>query len=177
MQDDDVAGSGIDLLEDLHRVFRFAFPNQDFSDADVGGQEGPVFLDRATEIAPCLIGMATFQQLASDFVGAAGEEMGFGFAFRLRQVGFQQAMLNFKRFAPLFKPDQEVALANKRGEVIRFDPEHFVQGLQGVLVTLGAFQVFRQLQQDFDVAIVDAIRPLMKTDGFCVVAFCAINVA
>src|SRR5688572_8346855 len=103
MQDDVTTGLGIDLLENFYGLFGLAFPDQDFADADVGWQEGPVFLNGAAEVAPCLIGVASLQQLATDFIRAAGEEMGLSLAFRFRQVGLQEAMLDFERLAPFFE--------------------------------------------------------------------------
>ncbi len=129
VQDDDAAGLGIDLLENFYRLLGLVFPDQNFTNADVGRQERSVFLNGASEIAPSFVGMAPFQQLASDLVGAAGEEVSRGLPFRLRQVGLEETMLDFERLTPFFEPDQQIALADERGKVIRFDLEHLVQCL------------------------------------------------
>src|SRR5512147_889737 len=127
VQDDETAGLGIDLLENFYCLLVLAFPDQDFTYTDVSRQERPVFLNGASEVAPCLIGVAPFQQLASYLVRAAGEEMSRSLAFRLGQVGLEETVLDFERLAPFFKPDQQIALTDERGEVIRFDLEHLVQ--------------------------------------------------
>src|SRR5262245_5970481 len=177
VEDDDTARLGIDLLENLYGLLGLAFPDQDFTNADVGWQERPVFLDGASEVPPCLIRVTSFQQLTSYLVCATGEEMSRGLTFRLRQIGLQETMLDFERFAPFFESDQEIALADERGQVIRFDLEHLVQGLQGIFIALGTLQVVCQLQQNFDVAVVDTIRSLVKANRLGEVAFCAVNVS
>ena len=177
VKNNDAPGFGIDFLENFYGVFGLAFTHQDFPDTDVGRQKRPVFLDGAAEISPCFIGVASLQQLASDFIHAASEEIGFGPSFAFSQVGFQQPMLDFERIAPFFEPDLQIAFADERDEVIRLDVEHFLQGLQGVLIPLGAFQVFRQFQQNFDVAFFNAVGLLMEADCLSEVAFDAINVS
>jgi len=42
--------------------------DEDFADADVGRQKGPVFLDGAAEVAPRLIGMAPFAIFMSELM-------------------------------------------------------------------------------------------------------------
>ncbi len=80
-------------------------------------------------------------------------------------------MLNFQRIAPLFQADEQVALADQGGQVIRFDLQNFLQSLQRVFIALGTFQIFPQLQQDFDIPVVDAMGMLVEPDGFGEVVF------
>src|SRR5262249_25000132 len=129
VQDDNAAGLGIDLLKNFYRLLGLVFADQNFTDADVGRQKRPIFLNGASEIAPSLIRMAPLQQLASYLVGAACEEVSRSLPVRLRKIGLEEAMLDFERLAPFFKPDQQIALTDERGEVIRFDLEHLVQRL------------------------------------------------
>ncbi len=86
-------------------MFGLAFPDQDFTKPDIGRQERPIFLNGAAEVATCLIGVASFQQLAPDLIHAAGEELGFGPPFRFRQVGLQRCDAGFRAPRSIFQAE------------------------------------------------------------------------
>src|SRR4029077_1663048 len=61
VQDDDAVGLGNDLLENFYFLLGLALSEQDFANADISGQERPVFFDGATKVTPSLVGVPSFQ--------------------------------------------------------------------------------------------------------------------
>src|SRR5439155_17881399 len=78
MQDDDIAGLGVDLLEDLCRVLGLPFVNENLAQADIGGQEAFVPFDGTAKIATGLLRTPPLEELPADFIRDADQQGRFG---------------------------------------------------------------------------------------------------
>src|SRR5687768_17959415 len=99
--------------------------------------------------------MAAFQQLAAHFIHATGQQLAFRSPLRFREVSLGHAVLNFERVAPFLQTNQEIPLPRESRQVIRFDSEDLLQRLERLLISLCSFEVFRQLEKNLDIPVVD----------------------
>ncbi len=166
VQQDHVAGFGVDLLQNLRGVFRLAFLDENLTQADVGRQELLVPLDGGAEIMTGLVRLSPFQQMAAHFVGQPNEHAAFLLLVGFRQVRLHQAMLDFQRLVPGFQPDMQVPLAHERGEIGRVQLENVPEHLKRLLEALGALQILGQGEQHLDVAVFNAAGFAVQPDGF-----------